>query len=68
MSVKEIFERLDYGPAPESTEVAEEWLAERESTLDHFIGGHWVQPGSGDYFDTTSLRLGSGRYGGVDVV
>ena len=29
MSIKEIFASMDYGPAPESTAEAEQWLAER---------------------------------------
>ena len=39
MSIKEHFESLDYGPAPEATEHAEAWLAARDRTLLHFIDG-----------------------------
>jgi aldehyde dehydrogenase (NAD+) len=49
MEVKESFESLEYGPAPESAEQAKSWLSGR-NCLDHFIGGEWVTPESGEYF------------------
>jgi aldehyde dehydrogenase (NAD+) len=50
MEVRDLFETLDYGPAPESPDMARQWLQERGSTLDHFIGGEWTVPESGEYF------------------
>ena len=50
MEVRDLFETLDYGPAPESPDMAVQWLQERDSTLDHFIGGEWASPESGEYF------------------
>ena len=50
MEVRDIFETLDYGPAPESPDVARQWLLERGNMLDHFIGGQWATPESGEYF------------------
>jgi len=58
MSVKEIFASLEYGPAPESTEGAEAWLEARGRTLDHFIGGAWQPPATGDYFETRNPARG----------
>jgi aldehyde dehydrogenase (NAD+) len=52
MDVKNLFESMDYGPAPESAERAMQWLKERDGTLNHFIGGEWQPPQSGSYFDT----------------
>ena len=54
MSIKEIFASMDYGTAPESTDAADKWYAERDNTLLHFINGKWQQPDSGEFFDTTS--------------
>ena len=54
MSIKEIFASMEYGPAPESTEMAEQWLEERHRKFNHFINGSWVGPSSGEYFDTSS--------------
>ncbi len=43
--IAEIFESLDYGPAPESPEPALAWLASRGNAFGHFIAGKWTRPG-----------------------
>ncbi|WP_386679602.1 aldehyde dehydrogenase family protein [Loktanella sp. R86503] len=45
MTVKEIFETMDYGPAPESSKEALAWLASK-GDFGHFIGGTWTPPGT----------------------
>ncbi|MBU1835446.1 MAG: aldehyde dehydrogenase family protein [Alphaproteobacteria bacterium] len=45
MTVKEIFETMDYGPAPESSKEALAWLASK-GDFGHFIGGAWTAPGT----------------------
>ena len=52
MTVKEIFETMDYGPAPESSDLATAWLERHKRTFSHFIGGKFVKPSSGEYFET----------------
>lgn len=42
MSVRELYDTLPYGPAPESAALAHEWLDSHERTFGHFIGGSWV--------------------------
>ncbi len=54
MSIKEIYETLDYGPAPEATDNAEAWLEARKGRLQHFIGGAWCDADSGGWFETRS--------------
>jgi len=54
MTIKEIFSSMEYGPAPESTAAAEQWLAERHHKLNHYINGAWVGPSSAQYFETRS--------------
>ncbi len=41
MTTAEIFETMDYGPAPESAAEALQWLADRGGIAGHFIGGQW---------------------------
>ena len=41
MTVKEIFDTMDYGPAPESSKEALQWIADRGGIAGHFIGGKW---------------------------
>ena len=41
MNTRDIFESMDYGPAPESSAEALQWLADRGGVAGHFIGGKW---------------------------
>src|SRR5690606_19068627 len=43
--VAEIFETLDYGPAPESPAPAYAWLDRHGRRFGHFIGGAFTKPG-----------------------
>ena len=43
-SVGDIFENLEYGPAPESPAVAQAWLDDHGRRFGHFIGNQWVNP------------------------
>ena len=47
MSVKEIFESMDYGPAPESASEAKAWLAKHDGAFGHFIGGGFTPAADG---------------------
>ncbi|HEX6203466.1 MAG TPA: aldehyde dehydrogenase family protein, partial [Thermoanaerobaculia bacterium] len=46
MSVAEIFETMEYGPAPESTAPAERWLDERGRVFGPFVDGAFRPPGA----------------------
>src|SRR5690554_2267835 len=59
MSVREIFETMEYGPAPEADDVARAWLERHGSKLGHYIGGRFVEPKGGDYFATRHPGDGS---------
>ncbi len=52
MTVKEVFETMDYGPAPESADLAIAWLERHKRTFELFIGGKFVKPAAGEYFET----------------
>ena len=43
-SVREIFDTMEYGPAPESAKPAQEWLTEHGERFGHFINGKWTKP------------------------
>ena len=49
MKVKQIFESMEYGPAPESRAFAEEWLDSHGRKFDLYIEGKWQRPESGAY-------------------
>ncbi len=44
MTVKEIFETMDYGPAPESAADALAWIVDQGAAFGHFIDGSWTAP------------------------
>jgi len=56
MSVRDIFDSMDYGPAPEDAKDALAWIADRGGIAGHFIGGAWV--GIRDDFATTNPATG----------
>ncbi|MBF9058120.1 aldehyde dehydrogenase family protein [Rhodobacterales bacterium HKCCSP123] len=45
MTTREIFETMDYGPAPESAAEALDWIATRGPAFGHFINGGFTRPG-----------------------
>lgn len=45
MNVKEIFETMEYGPAPEGSAEAHEWLDGYGRKFGHFINGEFTKPG-----------------------
>ena len=58
MSIAEIFETMEYGPAPESASPVVRWLEERERTTKLFIGGEFREPAGGEYFDVANPATG----------
>ncbi|HYW07112.1 MAG TPA: aldehyde dehydrogenase family protein, partial [Longimicrobium sp.] len=74
MSIAEIFETMEYGPAPESASPALRWLEERNATTQLFIGGEWRDPAEGEYFNSdnpanhkTLARIAQGGQADVDA-
>ena len=56
-TVAELFETMEYGPAPESDTPARSWLASHNATFGHFIGGAWTKPGKTfDVIDPSTAR------------
>ena len=56
--VREYFETLDYGPAPEAADAARAFLARHAGRLGHWIGGAWTEPGA-DAFETIDPATGA---------
>ncbi|MDQ7070613.1 MAG: aldehyde dehydrogenase family protein [Rhodobacterales bacterium] len=47
MTVKEIFDSMDYGPAPENAAEAFAWLVDQGDRFGHFINGQFTDAGDG---------------------
>ncbi len=45
-TVAEIFQTMEYGPAPESDKEALAWLGKHERVFGHYVDGAWTEPGS----------------------
>ena len=58
-TVADIFETLEWGPAPESRKEADAWLDEYERRFGLYIDGKWVKPDGGEYFDTLAPANGA---------
>lgn len=50
MTTREVFDSMDYGPAPESDAEARAWITKRGPAFGHFIDGRPADPG--ETFDT----------------
>src|SRR5713226_663098 len=57
MNVKEIFETMEYGPAPEAAAPGLAWIKEH-SPFSLFINNQWVKPASGQYIDSINPATG----------
>lgn len=60
-SISELFDRLDYGSAPESPESALAWIEAHGGAFGHFIDGVWgpaPEAGSDDGFETRNPATG----------
>src|SRR5215510_2939361 len=55
-SVADIFQTMEYGPAPESDKEALAWLATHNGTFGHYIAGARTQPGQ--LFDVINPATG----------
>ncbi|HET8770012.1 MAG TPA: aldehyde dehydrogenase family protein [Gemmatimonadaceae bacterium] len=57
-TVAEIFETMDYGPAPESDAEARAWLVAHGSRFGHFVNGAFTKPGATfDVIDPSTSKL-----------
>jgi len=58
MSVAEILDSMDYGPAPEAATQARQWIDRYGGRFWHFIGGQWVKPAEEGWLTTTNPASG----------
>ncbi len=57
MKVAEIFETMEYGPAPEAASTAQNWLNVHQP-FQLFINNQWVPPANGQYLDSINPATG----------
>ena len=54
MEIKEIYNTMVYGPAPETAKPALEFLDNHHRKFELFIGGEWVKPNAKKYMDSNN--------------
>jgi aldehyde dehydrogenase (NAD+) len=57
LKVAEVFESLEYGPAPEAATVALAWIGTHGGTFSHYVAGEWAAPAS-DTLETVNPANG----------
>ncbi len=58
-TLQDILATMDYGPSPESAELAQAWLERHGRRFGHFIDGAWVKGAkSASHFDSTNPATG----------
>ncbi len=58
MTVRDIFDSMAYGPAPESATEAMAWIAKHDARFGHWIDGGFTKPGT--TFETRNPATGKG--------
>jgi len=58
-SVGEIFASMEYGPAPESDKIAQNWLDDHNRQFGLFINNDWVHPEGRKIYETKSPATGA---------
>ncbi|MBN8996308.1 MAG: aldehyde dehydrogenase family protein [Rhizobiales bacterium] len=59
MSIAEILDHMEYGPAPESDKEVRAWLKGHAEGTGLFIDGAWRKPETGTWFDTLDPSTGA---------
>ncbi|MFZ5608803.1 MAG: aldehyde dehydrogenase family protein [Pseudomonadota bacterium] len=49
MNISQIFQSMDYGPAPEAADEVKAWLAARKAPFGFYIGGKWLRSKGGSF-------------------
>ena len=57
-STADIFNSMEYGPAPESASEAEKWLDYHDRSFNLYINGEWRAAASGQSFVSTNPATG----------
>ena len=54
--IRELFESMEYGPAPEDAAAARQWISDQDSLFGHWINGDWTEATS--HFDSVNPATG----------
>ena len=57
-AIAQIFESLEYGPAPEAANSVNSWLEEHGRDFGHFVNGKWLKPKGRKIYETRNPATG----------
>ena len=57
-TIAQIFDSLEYGPAPEAASSVNSWLDEHGRDFGHFVNGKWVKPEGRKVYETRNPATG----------
>lgn len=57
-TIAQIFDSLEYGPAPEAPSSVNTWLDEHGRDFGHFVNGKWVKPEGRKVYETRNPATG----------
>ena len=57
-TIAQIFDSLEYGPAPEAPSSVNAWLDEHGRDFGHFVNGKWVKPEGRKVYETRNPATG----------
>ena len=52
MNLETLYEKMEYGPAPESPNNAEQWLKDHQHKFSLFINGKWTESSKKNNFES----------------
>ena len=58
MNLETLFEKMEYGPAPESPNNAEQWLKDHQHKFSLFINGKWTESSTKNNFESINPATG----------
>ena len=58
MNLETLYEKMEYGPAPESPNNAEQWLKEHQHKFSLFINGKWTESSTKNNFESINPATG----------
>ena len=57
-TIAQIFDNLEYGPAPEAASSVNSWLDEHGRDFGHFVNGKWLKPEGRKVYDSRNPATG----------
>ena len=58
MNLETLYEKMEYGPAPETPNNAKQWLKDHQHKFSLFINGKWIESSTKSRFESINPATG----------